>query len=206
MRVRNSPKVSLCAALDQFFSTMPHQTCLRVRSGTPSLKPATNLTVLQGMSDKTRHLGRCVVSTAKVPQKWRMKTPLYIVGVATAFAVMCRTSIQAYGGDPDLPRPKYQFIFPYVPHQTGPISFDRPITCVFQTYSVAGYRKKEFLKPDSDILERADITPDESPNVWKITLHDKIANLIITGGGWEDIKNETWVVVLKTEKYLNCPM
>ena len=131
-----------------------------------------------------------------------MKTPLYIVGVATAFAVMRRTSIQAYGGDPDLPRPKYQFIFPYVPHQTGPISFDRPITCVFQTYSVAGYRKKEFLKPDSDILERADITPDESPNVWKITLHDKIANLIITGGGWEDIKNETWVVVLKTEKYL----
>jgi hypothetical protein len=76
------------------------------------------------------------------------------------------------------------------------------MTCVFQTYSVAGYVKKELLNQDSELLERVDITPDEAPNVWKITLHDKTADLIIAGGGWEDIKNETWTVVSKTNKYL----
>jgi hypothetical protein len=62
--------------------------------------------------------------------------------------------------------------------------------------------KKELLNKDSELLERVDITPDEAPNVWKITLHDKTADLIISGGGWEDIKNETWIVVSKTNKYL----
>jgi hypothetical protein len=62
--------------------------------------------------------------------------------------------------------------------------------------------EKGHLKPDSELLERADITPDDIPNVWKITLHDKTAELIISGGGWDTIKNENWVVVLKTDKYL----
>jgi hypothetical protein len=101
-----------------------------------------------------------------------------------------------------LPRPEYKFKQLYSPYQKEPISFDRPITCVFKTYSVAGYQKKDFLEPDSEVFERADITPDEAPNVWKITLHDQTADILITGGGWEDIKNETWMVVFKTDQYL----
>jgi hypothetical protein len=118
------------------------------------------------------------------------------------FAVGFEIVIPAQGGEPELPRPKYQFKEPYLPHQKDPISFDRPITCVFQTFSAGGYQKKDIFEPDSTLLERADITPDDIPNVWKITLHDKTAELIISGGGWDTIKNENWVVVLKTEKYL----
>jgi hypothetical protein len=116
------------------------------------------------------------------------------------FAVGFEMVIPAQGGE--VPRPKYQFNEPYLPHQKDPISFDRPMTCVFQTFSVAGYQKKDILEPDSELLERAEIYPDDSPNVWKITLHDKTADLLITGGGWEDIKNETWAVVSKTDQYL----
>jgi hypothetical protein len=138
-----------------------------------------------------------------------MKTLLYTLAVVLALAVTHEISPRACGDTsdllpdyPDLQRPKYQFKGPYFQRQKDPISFDHSITCVYQTYSVAGYMKKELLEQNSELLERVDITPDEAPNVWKITLHDKTADLIITGGGWESIKNETWTVVSKTNEYL----
>lgn len=112
-----------------------------------------------------------------------MKPLLYIVALVLVLAVTHETSLRADGDISEifqdeadsskLQRPKYQFKGPYFQRQKEPISFDHPITCVFQTYSVAGYKKKELLKQDSELLERVDITPDEAPNVWKITLHDK---------------------------------
>jgi hypothetical protein len=141
-----------------------------------------------------------------------MKTLLYVLAAVVGLAVTRENSLRAddvshellqdYADSSKLQRPKYQFKGPYVQRQKDPISFDRPITCVFQTYSVAGYEKKEISYKDSELLERVDITHDQAPNVWKITLHDKTADLIITGGGWEDIKNETWTVVSKTSNYL----
>jgi hypothetical protein len=140
-----------------------------------------------------------------------MKTLLYVLAAVLALAVPREISLRAdevtellqdYADSSKLQRPKYQFKGPYFQRQKDPISFDHPITCVYQTYSVAGYMKKELLKENSELLERVDIRPDEAPNVWKITLHDKTADLIITGGGWESIKNETWTVVSKTPEYL----
>jgi hypothetical protein len=131
-----------------------------------------------------------------------MRTLLYILAAVLALAVTHEISPLACGGTSELQRPRYQFKGPYLQRQKDPISFDLPITCVYQTYSVAGYMKKELLKQNSELLERVDITPDEAPNVWKITLHDKTADLIIAGGGWEDIKNEIWVVESKTSEYL----
>ena len=145
--------------------------------------------------------------------KASMKTLPYVLIAVLVLAITREISPRAYGdaseellGDYQdtsrLHRPRYQFEGPYFQRQKDPISFDHPITCVYQTYSVAGYKKKELLKNDSELLERVDIAPDEAPNVWKITLHDKTADLIITGGDWEDIKNETWTVVSKTNEYL----
>lgn len=131
-----------------------------------------------------------------------MKYLLYILTMILGLAITPEISPRACGDTSDLDRPKYQFKGPYVQRQKDPISSDQPITCVFQTYSVAGYMKKDLLNKDSELLERVDITPDQAPNVWKITLHDKTADLIITGGGWEDIKNETWTVVSRTSNYL----
>jgi hypothetical protein len=141
-----------------------------------------------------------------------MKIPLYILAAVLVLAVTRENSLRAddvsqellqdYADSSKLHRPIYQFRGPYFQRQKDPISFDRPITCVYQTYSSAGYIKKEILKEDSELLERVQITPDEAPNVWKITLHDKTADLIITGGGWENIKNETWTVISKTTEYL----
>ena len=141
-----------------------------------------------------------------------MRTIIYTLAVVLALAVTHEISPRACGDTSDLlpdhpdsaklQRPKYQFKGAYFQRQKDPISFDRPITCVYQTYSVAGYMKKELLKQNSELLERVDITPDEAPNVWKITLHDKTADLIITGGGWTDIKNETWTVESKATEYL----
>jgi hypothetical protein len=140
-----------------------------------------------------------------------MKTLLYIVAAALGLAVTREISLRAnevnellpdHADSSKLQRPRYQFKGPYFQRQKDPISFDRPITCVYQTYSSAGYKKMELLKQDSELVERVQITPDEAPNVWKITLHDKTADLVIAGGGWEDIKNETWTVVSKTAEYL----
>jgi hypothetical protein len=141
-----------------------------------------------------------------------MKPLLYVLAVVLGLAVRSEISPWAWGDTPKLlpdyadssklQRPRYQFRGPYVQRQKDPISFDRPITCVYQTYSVAGYIKKELLKQNSELLERVDITPDEAPNVWKITLHDNTADLVMAGGGWEDKKNETWNVVSKTTEYL----
>jgi hypothetical protein len=141
-----------------------------------------------------------------------MKTLLYILAAIFALAVMRENSLRAddvsqellqdRADSSKLQRPGYQFRGPYFQRQKDPISFDRTITCIYQTYSVAGYMKKELSKQDSELLERADITPDEAPNVWKITVHDNTADLVIAGGGWEDIKNETWNVVSKTTEYL----
>lgn len=131
-----------------------------------------------------------------------MKNLLYILTMILGLAVTPELSPRACGDTSDLDRPKYQFKGQYVQRQKDPISFDQPITCVFQTYSVAGYEKKDLLDKDSEILERADITPDEAPSVWKITLHDQTADLIIAGGGWKTITNETWVVVSKTIDWL----
>jgi hypothetical protein len=74
--------------------------------------------------------------------------------------------------------------------------------CLSDVLSCWVHEKGELLKQNSELLERVDITPDQAPNVWKITLHDKTADLIIAGGGWEDIKNEIWVVESKTTEYL----
>ena len=131
-----------------------------------------------------------------------MKYLLYILTMILGLAITPEILPPASGDTSGPERPRYQFRGPYFQRQTDPISFDRPITCVFQTYSVAGYEKKEILYKEPEILERADITPDQAPNVWKITLHDKTADLIIAGGGWESITNETWTVVSRTSNYL----
>jgi hypothetical protein len=131
-----------------------------------------------------------------------MKYLLYILTMILGLAITPEISPPASRDTSGLERPTYQFRGPYFQRQKDPISFDRPITCVYQTYSVAGYMKKDLLKKDSELLERVDISPDEAPNVWKITVHDKTADLIIAGGGWTDIKNETWIVVSKTTEYL----
>jgi hypothetical protein len=140
-----------------------------------------------------------------------MKTLLYVLAAVLALAVTREISLRAdevtellqdHADSAKLQRPRYQFRGTYFQRQKDPISFDRPITCVYQTYSVAGYMQKDLLKEDSALLERVEIGPDEAPNVWKITLHDKTADLIITGGGWTDIKNETWNVESKTTECL----
>ena len=125
--------------------------------------------------------------------------------------VVC--TVNAHGQTPNVtgPQPQYQFKREDIAEPLKPISFDLPITCTAQRIAVAGYGMEGFPRgyagtndPNSQkgLYEDVHVLVDNAPTTWKITVHDKNAEVIVAGGGSDRITTEDWIVAAKTYQYL----
>lgn len=125
--------------------------------------------------------------------------------------VVCAVNVQAQTPSVTGQQPQYQFKRNDIAEPAKPISFDLPITCTAQKVAVAGYGMEGFprgyagindLNSEGGLYEDVHVLVDNAPTTWKITVHDKSADVIIAGGGADRIATEDWVVASKTDEVL----